>query len=88
MTDLLSQKTFAGPSIGIPNVHNLYLIASNISTIICIAMNSEPKVEDSTVDWALENQVMGAQLRKIIIPVCEHLVTLSPAWSASTNALI
>ena len=51
-TDLLSQKTLAGPSIGIPNMRNLYLNASNISTIIRIAMNSEPKVEDSTVDWA------------------------------------
>jgi hypothetical protein len=33
-TDLLSQKTFDGPSIGMPNICNLYLNASILSTAI------------------------------------------------------
>ena len=31
---------------------------------------------------------MGAQFGKMRIPVCERLVTLFPAWSASTNTFI
>jgi len=48
-TELLSQNTLAGPSSGIPNIRNLYLMDSIRSTRILIATNSEPKVEDSTV---------------------------------------
>jgi hypothetical protein len=56
--------------------------------MILIATNSDPKVDDLTVLCALENQVMGAQFRYIIIPVCDQRVTLLPAWLASTKALI
>jgi len=56
--------------------------------MILIATNSDPKVDDSTVLCALESQVMGAQFRCIIIPVCDQRVTLLPAWSASRKALI
>ncbi len=62
-TDILSQNTLAGPSIGMPNIHSLYLNDSSISASILISMNSEPNVEDSTVFCALENQTIGAQLR-------------------------
>ena len=48
-TELLSQKTLVGPSMGMPNILNVYLNASIISTQILIAINSEPKVDDSTV---------------------------------------
>jgi hypothetical protein len=61
-TDLLSQKTLAGPSIGMPNIHSLYRKDSNISTSMCMAINSDPKVDDSTVFCALEYQIMGAQI--------------------------
>jgi len=47
-TDLLSQKTLHGLSNGIPNILSLYVKASNISTQVCIATNSDPKVDDST----------------------------------------
>jgi hypothetical protein len=62
-TDLLSQKTFTGPSIGIPNILNLYHSDSNISTKMRMAINSDPKLDDSTVFWALEYQMIGAQFK-------------------------
>jgi hypothetical protein len=62
-TDLLSQKTLEGPSIGMPSILSLYCKDSSISTMICKAIISDPNVEDSTVFCALENQVMGVQLR-------------------------
>ena len=48
-TDLLSQKTLPEVSIGAPNMQSLYGNDSIISTAILDAMNSEPKVDDSTV---------------------------------------
>jgi hypothetical protein len=60
---------FTGPSNGTPNIQNLYLRLSNISTAISIAINSDPKVEVSTVFCPFENHVIGEQLRKIRIPV-------------------
>jgi hypothetical protein len=57
------------PSRGMPNICNLYHKASISSTAILIATNSEPKVEVSTVFFALENQIMGAQFKNIRIPV-------------------
>jgi hypothetical protein len=48
-TDLLSQNMSVGPSIGIPNIHSFYCSPSNISMAIHNAMNSDPKVDDSTV---------------------------------------
>ena len=68
-TDLLSQKTFAAPSIGTPNIRSLYLRDSSISTQIQSAMNSEPKVDASTVLWAFEYQMIGEQFKYIRMPV-------------------
>jgi len=70
-TVVLSQNKFAGPSNGIPNIHNLYLSASIISVAILRATNSEPKVNVSSIFCRFENQIMGTLLRKIEIPVCE-----------------
>jgi len=72
ITDLLSPKIFAGQSMGIPNMRSLYRRASTISMQIRIAMNSEPKVDVSIVLCALENHIIGAQLRYSNIPVCER----------------
>jgi hypothetical protein len=62
-TDLLSQKAFASPSMGILNIRNLYHNASVFSTHMHNATNSDPNVEDSTVLWAFEYQMIGAQFR-------------------------
>jgi hypothetical protein len=66
-------------------MRSLYRNASTSSTAIFMATNSEPNVEASTVFCLLENQMTGARLMKMIIPVCDLLVTLQPAWSASTK---
>jgi len=87
-TDLLSQNTLAGPSIGMPIILSLYLIASNISTRMRMATNSDPNVDDSIVLWDLEYHCIGEQFKYIMIPVCDRRVTLFPAWLASTNAFI
>jgi hypothetical protein len=78
-TDLLSQNTLLGPSIGIPSMRNLHRSASIISTPIRIATNSDPNVDDSTVLWDFEYHMMGAQLININIPVWDRLVTLFAA---------
>jgi hypothetical protein len=62
-TDSLLQNTFTGPSIGTPNIRSLYLRDSIISTAIFIAMNCEPKVDDSTVFCASEHHIIGAEFR-------------------------
>ena len=48
-TDLLTQKAYDGPSIGIPNILSLQRNDSSISARLFIAANSGMKVEDSTV---------------------------------------
>jgi hypothetical protein len=75
-TELLSQNTFAAPSIGIPNILNLYRIDSIMSTQILIVMNSDPNMDDSTVFCALLYHCTGAELRYINMPVCDLLVRL------------
>jgi hypothetical protein len=45
MTLLLSQKVLVGPLIGIPNIRNLYRIASFASVAILRATNSDPNVD-------------------------------------------
>jgi len=62
-TELLSQNTLAGPVIGTPNIRSLYLRASIISTQICMAINSDPNVEVSTVFWALLYQIIGGGIQ-------------------------
>lgn len=47
------------------------------------AMNSEPKMYVLTGFCYFENHIIGAVLQKIKIPVCDHLITWLPAWSAS-----
>ncbi len=88
ITDLLSQKVLVGPSIGVPNIRNLYLRLSITSTPIRNATNSELKEEDLMVFCLLEYHMIGAQFRNMIIPVCDLCVTRCPAWSASINAFI
>ena len=51
-----------------------------------IAMNSEPKELVSIVVCFLEVQYIGALLTKIINPVRERLLVVSPVWSESTKA--
>jgi hypothetical protein len=47
-TASLSTKTLAGPSIGTPSIGDLYRKALIVSLAIHSAMNSEPKIDDST----------------------------------------
>ena len=54
MTDWLSQNTSTGPLIGTPNIRILYLNPSIILVAIHNSMNSEPKLNDSTVFWVSE----------------------------------
>jgi len=84
-TPLLSEKTLLGPESGIPKHLSLILRAEIKSLAIRIATNSEPYVLDSHVFCRLLNAITGVLLSKINIPVCDHLVTLLPAWSASTK---
>jgi hypothetical protein len=62
-TDLLSQNTFAAPSIGILIIRNFYRNDSNISTHMRIAMNSQPKDDASTVFCNFECHITGAQFK-------------------------
>jgi hypothetical protein len=59
-TPRLSQKTFAGPSTGTPNIQSLYLKATIKSLQIHKATNLLPKVADSTVFCCFENQMIKA----------------------------
>ena len=51
-------------------------------------MNSEPKVDDTTVFWSLENHIIGALLIGIVMPICERLVLLYPICYVSTNHMV
>ena len=50
-----------------------------------MAMDSEPKVDDSTVFWRFEKKTLGDLFTKMRIPVWDLLVILHPAWSESTK---
>jgi hypothetical protein len=63
MTESLSQNMLASPSSGIPHILSLYLKASIILTHICIAINSNPKVDVSTVLCTFLNLCMGAEFK-------------------------
>jgi hypothetical protein len=56
----LSPSIFVGPSIGIPNILNLYLSALIRSVANLIATNSDPNVDDSHMFCFFENQSIGA----------------------------
>jgi hypothetical protein len=71
-----------------PIILNLYLKPFIISVAILSAMNSDPKVEVSTVFCDLEYQIMGDLFRYNNIPVWEQRLNLLRAWLASTNTLI
>ena len=60
VTALLSHKILHGPSMGIPNMRNLYRNDIFCSVAVRNATNSEPKVELSTVFCFLENHDIGA----------------------------
>ena len=87
-TALLSQNISVELSIGAPNILNLYLSAVTSSTVFFNAVNSEPKVDDSTEFYLFLNQSIRDRLKNISIPVCERFVTLSAAWLASTNQCV
>ena len=73
--------------MGTPNILNLYRSPTIRSHAILRATNSLPNDDDSIVLCFFENQITGALLRKMIIPVCDLRVTTFPAWSKSTNRL-
>jgi hypothetical protein len=84
----LSQKTAHSSVNGTPIIRSLYLNPSIISIDKRIAYNSDPYVDASTVFCLLENHKIGALFTNIRIPECDRLVSLHPAWSASTKQLI
>ena len=84
-TASLSQNAFIGPSMGIPNMHNLLHTASMCSTAILMAINSLPNVLVSMVFCRLLYQTIGAQFKNMRIPVCDLRVTVFDAWSTSTK---
>ena len=87
-TASLSQNAFIGPSMGIPNMHNLLHTASMCSTAILMAINSLPNVLVSTVFCRLLYQTIGAQFKNMRIPVCDLRVTVFDAWSTSSTACL
>ena len=78
-TASLSQNISIGPLIGTPNILSLYLSAVTSSTVFFNAVNSDPKVDDSTEFCLLLNQSIGDRLQNISIKVCERLVNVSAA---------
>ena len=87
-TLLLSHIISVGPSTGILNIRSLKCTASTGSRHVHMAMNSESKVEASTVFYHLLYQRIGAWLQNIMYPICDHLVMRFPVWSESTYAVI
>ena len=64
-----------GPSIGIPIIQSLYCNACIISVAVFAVINSDPKVDVSTVFCrCLEYHIIGAQHTKNNTPVCDHRV--------------
>ena len=85
-TDILSQKPFVGPIIGIPIILSLYRKASFISIPICSAKNSKPKVDASTVACFLIYHMMGVRLIDSSNLVCDLQFILLPACAASQRS--
>ena len=71
---MLSQNIFVGPSIGMPIIQGLYHNACIISVAVFAAINSDPKVDVSTVFCRFEYQIIGAQHANNNIPVCDRRV--------------
>ena len=70
-TALLSQNIFVCPSIGIPIIQSLYHHASIISVAAFAAINSDPKVDVSTVLCSLEYHIIVARHTNNNTPVCD-----------------
>ena len=87
-TASLSQNISVGPSIGTPNILNLYLSDVTSYTAFFNAVNSETKLDDLTEFCILLNQSIGSRLHNISIPVYESLVTLSTECLASTKKCV
>ena len=68
-TASFSQNISVGTLIGTPNILNFYLSAVDRSTASFNAVNSEPKVDESTEFCLFMNQSIGARLQNISIPV-------------------
>ena len=73
-TASLSQNIFVGPSIGMPIIQSLYCNACIISVAIFAAINSDPKVDVSTVFCRLEYHIIGARHTNNNTPVCDRHV--------------
>ena len=73
-TALLSQNIFVGPSIGMPIIQSLYRNACIISVAVFAAINSDPKVDVSTVFCRFEYHIIGARHTNDNTPVCDHRV--------------
>ena len=81
---MLSQNTPSGLYTGIPKDLNLYLKASIISVEIISEKQSDPKLEASTVFYSLLYQMIGALLTYMMMPACDLIFFMFPAWLAST----
>ena len=84
-TASLSQNIFVGPSIGMPIIRSLYCNACIISVAVFAAINSDPKVDVSTVFGCFEYHTISAWQTNNNKAVCDYCVIWFPAWSASTK---
>jgi hypothetical protein len=64
----------AGPSMGIPIIHNLYRSPLTASMPFFKATNSAPKTEVSMVGCHFEYQINGTEFKKTKKPVHERLI--------------
>ena len=87
-TASLSQRTFAEPLKGIPNICDLYHSNTTIFVAILNATISDLKVDDSTLFCLFKNYIIGAILQKIIMPACDLWVAKLTPWLAITKLLI
>ena len=53
------QKTSSRPSIRIPNIFSLYLSETGNYVAIINTINLDPELEDSTLFYHLENQIIN-----------------------------
>ncbi len=73
-----------GLSIGTPIMLNLYRSPQSFLMPYFMATNSAPKMDVLIVACFFETHSIMAVLQKIIIPVCDCRVCLTPVWSLST----
>ena len=75
---------YAGPSTRIPIILSLYLKPWMYSQHCFMAINSEPKLLDSTLVCFFDDQYTNALFKYTRNPVRDLLVIVSAVWSAST----